>query len=99
MTIPHHWFIVCDGAELPTRPIARTLQDVPLVLFRDETGRASALLDRCPHRNVPLSAGRMTDGLLECGYHGWRFDGTGACRLVPALATEPDRKARRASRT
>ena len=97
MTIPHHWFIVCDGAELRTRPIARTLQDVPLVVFRDETGRASALLDRCPHRNVPLSAGRMTDGLLECGYHGWRFDGTGACRLVPALATEPDRKARRAS--
>ena len=66
------------------------------MLFRDATGAPSALLDRCPHRNVPLSAGRMADGLLECGYHGWRFDGTGACRLVPALATEPDRKARRA---
>jgi phenylpropionate dioxygenase-like ring-hydroxylating dioxygenase large terminal subunit len=95
--LPHHWFIACEGAELRSRPIARTIQDTPLVLFRDGGGRAAAFLDRCPHRNVPLSAGRMRDGLLECGYHGWRFDGTGACRLVPALASEPDRKARQAT--
>jgi phenylpropionate dioxygenase-like ring-hydroxylating dioxygenase large terminal subunit len=94
--LPLHWFIACDAAELGSSPIARTIQDTPLVLFRDGDGRVAALLDRCPHRNVPLSAGRMTDGLLECGYHGWRFDGAGACRFVPALASEPDRKARRA---
>jgi phenylpropionate dioxygenase-like ring-hydroxylating dioxygenase large terminal subunit len=73
------------------------VQDTPLVLFRDGDGRATALLDRCPHRNVPLSAGRLAGGLLECGYHGWRFDETGTCRLVPALASEPDRRARRAT--
>ncbi len=95
--LPHQWFIACDAAELRRRPLARTVQDTPLVLFRDGDGHAAALLDRCPHRNVPLSAGRMADGLLQCSYHGWRFDGTGACRLVPALATEPDRKARRAT--
>jgi len=95
--IPHHWFVACEATALGSAPLARTIQDAPLVLFRDGDGRAAALLDRCPHRNVPLSAGRMTEGLLECGYHGWRFDGTGTCRLVPALATEPDRKARRAT--
>ena len=95
--VPHHWFIACEATELRGRPIARTIQDTPLVLFRDGDGRAAALLDRCPHRNVPLSAGRMTDGLLQCSYHGWRFDGSGVCRLVPALASEPDRKARRAT--
>lgn len=94
--LPHQWFIACASATLGRTPIARTLQDTPLVLFRDGDGRAGALLDRCPHRNVPLSAGRVADGLLECSYHGWRFDGTGACRLVPALVGEPDRKARRA---
>jgi phenylpropionate dioxygenase-like ring-hydroxylating dioxygenase large terminal subunit len=94
--LAHHWFIACEGSELRRRPIARMIQDTPLVLFRDGDGTAAALLDRCPHRNVPLSAGRMTDGLLECSYHGWRFDGSGACRLVPALASEPDRKARHA---
>jgi len=94
--IPHHWFVACEATALGSAPLARTIQDVPLVLFRDGDGKAAALLDRCPHRNVPLSAGRVADGLLECGYHGWRFDGAGACRFVPALASEPDRKARRA---
>jgi phenylpropionate dioxygenase-like ring-hydroxylating dioxygenase large terminal subunit len=34
---------------------------------------------------VPLSLGRLRDGLLECRYHGWRFDGAGACRAIPGL--------------
>jgi phenylpropionate dioxygenase-like ring-hydroxylating dioxygenase large terminal subunit len=95
--LPHHWFIACETSELRRRPLARTIDDAPLVLFRDRDGRAAALLDRCPHRNVPLSAGRMADGLLECGYHGWRFDGDGTCRLVPALCSDADRKGRRAT--
>jgi phenylpropionate dioxygenase-like ring-hydroxylating dioxygenase large terminal subunit len=94
--LPHQWFIACASETLGKKPLACTIQDVPLVLFRDANGRAAALLDRCPHRNVPLSAGRLADGLLQCGYHGWRFDGSGTCRLVPALASEPDRKARHA---
>ncbi|MGH7894435.1 MAG: Rieske 2Fe-2S domain-containing protein [Candidatus Binatia bacterium] len=95
--LPHHWFIACRAADLRHRPLACVIQDTPLVLFRDTSGRAAALLDRCPHRNAPLSAGRVADGLLECGYHGWRFDVAGACRLVPALTSEPDRKARHAT--
>jgi phenylpropionate dioxygenase-like ring-hydroxylating dioxygenase large terminal subunit len=94
--LAHQWFIACASETLGRKPIACTIQDVPLVLFRDGSGKAAALLDRCPHRNVPLSAGRRADGLLECSYHGWRFDGSGACRLVPALVGETDRKARRA---
>jgi phenylpropionate dioxygenase-like ring-hydroxylating dioxygenase large terminal subunit len=95
--LPDQWFIACPSRDLAGTPLACTIQDVPLVLFRDGAGRAAAFLDRCPHRNVPLSAGRVADGLLECGYHGWRFDADGACRLVPALADEADRKARRAT--
>jgi phenylpropionate dioxygenase-like ring-hydroxylating dioxygenase large terminal subunit len=58
----------------------------PLVAFRGGDGRASVLVDRCPHRNAPLSAGRVRAGELECGYHGWRFDGDGRCVAVPGLA-------------
>jgi phenylpropionate dioxygenase-like ring-hydroxylating dioxygenase large terminal subunit len=94
--LPHQWFIACASATLGRKPVACTIQDTPLALFRDGDGKAGALLDRCPHRNVPLSAGRLADGLLECSYHGWRFDGSGTCRLVPALLGESDRKARRA---
>ncbi len=67
-----------------------------MALFRDSDGRAVAVLDRCPHRNAPLSLGKVGDGQLQCAYHGWRFDGSGACRAVPGLVgEEPDRRARR----
>ena len=90
------WFIACQSSELGSTPRAETIQDVPLVLFRDERGRAAALLDRCPHRNIPLSGGKVvaSDGTIECPYHGWRFDREGACRAIPSFCGEPNAKAR-----
>ena len=98
MHLPGYWYVACLSRELGRRPLARSVLDVPLALFRDAAGQPVALLDRCPHRNVPLSCGRVAGGLLECCYHGWRFDGTGACRAVPGLVDEePDRRSRRAT--
>ena len=83
------WYAACRADELLEAPIARTILDQPLVLFRDESGRAFALLDRCAHRNAPLSLGSVdAAGHVACPYHGWRFDGTGVCRDVPGLSTE-----------
>lgn len=90
------WFVACTSGELRQRPIARVIQGTPLVLFRDRDGRPCALLDRCPHRNVPLSLGALRDGQLECAYHGWRFDGTGTCRAIPGLCGPAEGKGRRA---
>jgi len=61
----------------------------PLVVWFDRKGGGwRAFWDRCPHRLVPLSEGRIDErGELQCGYHGWSFDGTGACTAVPQ-ATE-----------
>lgn len=92
------WFVACESKELRKAPIARTVQGVPLVLFRGEGGAATALLDRCPHRNVPLSLGAVKGGLLECPYHGWKFDSAGACREIPGLVGTVEAKARHASR-
>ena len=70
---------------------------VPLVLYRTPDGEATALLDRCPHRNVPLSRGRVVGDLLECPYHGWRFDRSGQCAHVPGLCNDEVKPGRRAS--
>lgn len=40
--------------------------------------------DRCPHRGMALSLGFVRDDRLTCLYHGWRFDGEGLCRHIPA---------------
>lgn len=96
--LPRFWYVACRARELRDRPLARTVLGVPLALFRDGPGRPAAVLDRCPHRNVALSLGeRRPDGLLECRYHGWRFDAAGACRAVPGLGEGDgaDRAARR----
>ncbi len=94
--LPDHWHVACLGSELAGRPVARKVLGVPMVLFRDASGSARALVDRCPHRNVPLSFGRCNGGALECGYHGWRFDGEGHCVDVPGLdEVDADRPVRR----
>jgi phenylpropionate dioxygenase-like ring-hydroxylating dioxygenase large terminal subunit len=61
------------------------LLDVPLAIGRDAEGRAFALRDACPHRGMPLTCGRIDGQLLECSYHGWRFDvHSGQCREIPS---------------
>ena len=98
VTLPKAWFIACRSDELRGDGVlARTIQETPLVLFRGAGGAPSAFVDRCPHRNAPLSLGRKKGAELECGYHGWRFDGQGRCVAIPGLCEgEPDAKARRA---
>lgn len=95
------WYPACPATDLGRkRPVAITLMDTPLALFRDRAGRARALVDRCPHRNVPLSLGRVDDGCLECAYHGWRFGADGTCVTVPGLpAGEPAATRTRAAAT
>lgn len=88
------WYVGCQSGELRGKPVARTILDKPLVLFRDAQGTAHAVVDRCPHRGVRLSGGRVVGGRLQCPYHGWEFDGDGHCRRVPALIGEPDAPAR-----
>jgi phenylpropionate dioxygenase-like ring-hydroxylating dioxygenase large terminal subunit len=97
VTLGGHWFIACRSSALRSRPVAATLHGTPVVLFRGASGAPGALEDRCPHRNAPLSAGRVRGGTLECGYHGWRFDAAGACVAVPGLAAPPGARASHAS--
>ena len=89
------WYVLAWSDEVSARPIARELWGLPIVLFRDAGGAVGALLDRCPHRNVPLTDGRVRDGQLECPYHGWRFATDGRCMHVPGLADDTERASRR----
>jgi len=77
------------GAE---RPFGTEIAGTKVVLFRGEGGRVSALLDRCPHRGVALSLGKVKKGCLECPFHGWQLDGEGHVRHVP---WNPDAKLER----
>lgn len=78
------WTPVALASELSAdRPLAVQVAGTPLVLFRDSAGKPAALLDRCPHRGVALSLGRVREGNIECPFHGWRLEGSGQVCHVP----------------
>jgi phenylpropionate dioxygenase-like ring-hydroxylating dioxygenase large terminal subunit len=78
------WYVVADAADLGGEPIPVTLLGRSFVLWRDHDGRPSAAADRCPHREAPLSDGRVDAGCIVCPYHGWTFGPDGACKLIPS---------------
>jgi len=79
------WHPVARADEVGTDPVAVMLLGEAWALVRLEPeASVSAWLDVCPHRLAPLSAGRVDDGRLRCGYHGWCFDAAGACTEIPS---------------
>lgn len=89
MFIKNTWYIAAEPQELAGRPLARTILEKPIVLFRTESGKVVALDDRCPHRFAPLSLGKVVGERIQCGYHGAQFDVNGACALVPGQTIVP----------
>jgi phenylpropionate dioxygenase-like ring-hydroxylating dioxygenase large terminal subunit len=86
MTIPTGWYPVARAAEVGTAPVPVGAGGRPYVVVRLRPGaEVSAFPARCPHRLVPLSTAAVVDGRLQCGYHGWRFDGEGRCVEIPSL--------------
>lgn len=83
-----HWFVVARSDRIGKKPTAVAVLDRPLVLVRLESGKTMALEDRCPHRQAPLSHGRMTADGIECPYHGWTFGPDGRCTRVPGMPPE-----------
>lgn len=78
------WTPVALSARLKAGgPMGVKVAGEALVLFRDGEGRARAMVDRCPHRGVALSLGKVREGCLECPFHGWRFGGDGRVNHVP----------------
>jgi vanillate O-demethylase monooxygenase subunit len=91
------WHAVARVADVGDRPVGVELLGERWALVRLD-GRLTAFADRCPHRLAPLSIGTVCGSTLQCAYHGWRFDGAGACVEIPALgpgATIPPRAAAR----
>ena len=80
----NYWYVVAQSRELRKgKPLALRRFGQELVMWRDEQGRAQAMLDSCPHRNAKLSLGRVRGNEIECPYHGFRFDGSGTCTRAP----------------
>jgi nitrite reductase/ring-hydroxylating ferredoxin subunit len=83
--LENYWYVGSPSSQLGSTPKAVTILEDRIVLFRTEQGIACALEDRCCHRGVQLSLGKVVGEQLACGYHGWQYDGCGKCVHVPSL--------------
>lgn len=92
MFIRNTWYIAAWGHEVKDAPLARTICNEEVVLFRDRTtGTVGVLEDRCCHRGTPLRLGEVTDQGLQCGYHGLVFNCAGTCVNIPGQERIPQK--------
>ncbi len=83
------WYLAMPGTRLRRgAAVHRTLLDEPVLIGRDRAGAVFALRDICPHRAMPLSAGRFDGETVTCAYHGWQFGADGVCRAIPSLVED-----------
>ena len=88
MAAPADWHPLLPAHSLGKgdRLVGTRLLGQDLVAWRSALGVAQVWRDRCPHRGVRLSLGRVVSGRLSCAYHGWEFSaGDGRCTRIPAL--------------
>lgn len=90
MFLKNCWYVAAWPAELSADGVlTRRILGQPVLLYRTSANAPAALLDRCPHRLVPLSAGTRAGDHIRCGYHGMTFGPDGGCVHIPGQAQVP----------
>lgn len=88
--VPHHaWYAAATSEEVGRSPLARRVLGTRVVVWRTTNGTAVALEDRCAHRPVPLSGGRVDGDTIVAGYTGFRYAPDGRCLTVPTQDNVP----------
>ena len=83
--IPNQWYAILESDEVKKgKPIGVTRMGEKLVVWRDTRGAVTVMSDKCPHRGVQLSVGMLRGDCIQCPFHGFEFDTSGACTQVPA---------------
>ena len=83
------WVPVARSADVTTTPRPVLVDGRRFVAVRLAADAPAGLVSAlCPHRLVPLTAATVVDGRLRCAYHGWEFDGSGRCVLLPSLGAD-----------
>jgi phenylpropionate dioxygenase-like ring-hydroxylating dioxygenase large terminal subunit len=87
--IPNQWYVILESKEVkPGKAVGVARLGEKLVLWRDAQGRLACLSDLCPHRGAALSAGKCLGSRVQCPFHGFEYDATGRCVLLPAIGRQ-----------
>lgn len=79
------WRSICHINDIPplgARVVQRPGQE-NVAIFRTSDDQVFAVVDRCPHKGGPLSAGLVHGHSVACPLHGWVLDLTSGQAQAP----------------
>ena len=82
------WYFAEESKNVGEEPFHVKMLGQDFVLFRDTAGKVHCLSNVCVHRGASLAHGKVKGDTVECPYHGWRFNGEGACTKIPSLGPD-----------
>lgn len=83
--IRNQWYAILESNEIKKgRIFSVTRMGEKMVAWRNSKGDLSVMSDKCPHRGVALSVGKLVGECIQCPFHGFKYDTSGSCTLVPA---------------
>ena len=83
--IRNQWYAILESTEVRRgRPVGVTRMGEKLVAWRDSQGKVTVMHDLCPHRGVALSVGEVHGDCIWCPFHGFEYDASGRCTVIPA---------------
>jgi len=83
------WYVAGWAKEIDGQLRSVRILGEDLVIFRTSGGQVAVLQDRCPHKLLPLSKGRLISDEIECGYHGSLFGADGKRTRIPGQPRVP----------
>lgn len=89
--VKNAWYVAGMSAEFRTNELhGLVIAKKPVVIWRGGDGKVVAFDDRCVHKRMPLSCGKILDnGTIECAYHGFAYDTEGQCVAIPSQMDLP----------
>ncbi len=83
--IQNQWYVILESSEIRNNEVKGfTRFGEKIVAWRDGNGKLGVFRDKCPHRGIQLSLGTVKGNCLQCPFHGFEYDTTGKCILIPA---------------
>jgi phenylpropionate dioxygenase-like ring-hydroxylating dioxygenase large terminal subunit len=82
--IPKQWYVVMDSTQIRDKPVGVVRMGEKLVFWRKGGGKVSCLRDKCVHRGVQLSKGKVIGDHIQCPFHGLEYDSSGKVTVIPA---------------
>jgi phenylpropionate dioxygenase-like ring-hydroxylating dioxygenase large terminal subunit len=82
--IPKQWYVVMDSSQIRGKPVGVVRLGEKLVFWRDGCGKVICLRDKCVHRGVQLSKGKVIGDHVQCPFHGLEYNSSGKVTIIPA---------------